>query len=459
MPAPALVVLTTYAELLERCAGAAFSDAFSEEGAFISKTLKGRRYWYFQAGTGDARVQRYVGPETPELLERIERHRLIRNDERERRALVSTLVRSFGLPRPVPQIGAVVEALADAGVFRLRGVLVGTVAYQTYSAMLGARLSVSLLQTGDVDIAQFGDVSVAIEDSTPPLLDVLRTVDKTFRDIPNAADSRHSTSYSGKDVRVDFLTPAKGSDKPQSLPSLKTEAQPLPFLDYLIHEPEPAVVLHNAGIYVHVPAPERFAVHKLIVSRRRTEGSAKRDKDVGQAEALLDVLAEKRPHELRLAWEEAYGRGPKWRQLLAEGIGQTSARVRDLVIKVIDERRSLIPRLDLGFNNPPARYDPIRDIVTFVGDALGAPVVCSISREALEDHFGADGLGEEGRVASFLKNRSKIERMARTKYLSWPVEEPGAVLVKTMDIGKLMTEILAAATPFSRSARGSRAKR
>lgn len=94
-----------------------------------------------------------------------------------------------------------------------------------------------------------------------------------------------------------------------------------------------------------------------------------------------------------------------------------------------------------------------------MGDALGAPVVCSISREALEDHFGADGLGEEGRVASFLKNRSKIERMARTKYLSWPVEEPGAVLVKTMDIGKLMTEILAAATPFSRSARGSRAKR
>ena len=56
-----LVAQTTYAELLERCANAAFDDAFAEEGAFTAKTIKGRRYWYFQSGTGDARTQRYVG--------------------------------------------------------------------------------------------------------------------------------------------------------------------------------------------------------------------------------------------------------------------------------------------------------------------------------------------------------------------------------------------------------------
>jgi hypothetical protein len=50
-------------------------------------------------------------------------------------------VRSFNLPRPIPEIGAVIAALAKAGVFRLRGILVGTVAYQTYAAMLGVRLS------------------------------------------------------------------------------------------------------------------------------------------------------------------------------------------------------------------------------------------------------------------------------------------------------------------------------
>src|ERR1700687_2851336 len=218
MAVPPLVAQTTYAELLERCANAAFNDAFTEDGAFTSKTLKGRKYWYFQTGTGAARTQRYVGPETPELLERIAHHKETRDDERERRGLVSTLVRSFGLPRPIPQIGGIVAGLADAGVFRLRGVLVGTVAYQKYSAMLGVTLPIALIQTGDVDIAQFKNVSVAIKDRTPPVLDVLKKVDKTFRSIPHMSDSRRVTSYIAKGgMRVDFLTLNEGrdTDRPQ----------------------------------------------------------------------------------------------------------------------------------------------------------------------------------------------------------------------------------------------------
>jgi hypothetical protein len=309
MAVPPLVAQTTYAELLQRCANAAFNDAFTEEGAFTSKTLKGRKYWYFQTGTGAARTQRYVGPETPELLDRIAHHKETRDDERERRTLVSTLVRSFGLPRPIPEIGDVIAALAKAGVFRLRGVLVGTVAYQTYAAMLGVRLSAAPLQTGDIDIAQFKNVSVAIGDSTPPVLEILKEVDKTFRAIPHVVDGRRVTSYTAKGgLRVDFLTPNEGQEtgKPQALPALQTDAQPLRFLDFLIHDPEPAVILHGAGIHVHVPAPARYAVHKLIVSRRRPEGLAKRDKDLQQADALFEVLGQKRPSELKLAWQEAY---------------------------------------------------------------------------------------------------------------------------------------------------------
>jgi len=73
-----------------------------------------------------------------------------------------------------------------------------TVAYQTYAAMLGVRLSAGPLQTGDIDIAQFKNVSVAIGDSTPPALDVLKEVDKTFRAIPHVVDGRRVTSYTAK---------------------------------------------------------------------------------------------------------------------------------------------------------------------------------------------------------------------------------------------------------------------
>ncbi|WP_420866426.1 GSU2403 family nucleotidyltransferase fold protein [Bradyrhizobium elkanii] len=46
-------------------------------------------------------------------------------------------------------------ALASAGVFRLRGVLIGTIAQQTNAAMLGVRRSAGSRKAGDVDIAQF----------------------------------------------------------------------------------------------------------------------------------------------------------------------------------------------------------------------------------------------------------------------------------------------------------------
>lgn len=444
MAAPPLVTQTTYAELLERCANAAFDEAFAEEGAFTAKIIKGRRYWYFQAGTGNARSQRYVGAETPELLEHIAHHREARNDERERRALVSTLVRSFSLPRPIPEIGDVIAALAKAGVFRLRGVLVGTVAYQTYSAMLGVRLASTLLETGDIDIAQFKNVSMAVEDSTPSVLEILRGVDKTFRAVPHTVDGRRVTSYVAKGgLRVDFLTPNEGGEtgQPQSLPALQTDAQPLRFLDFLIYEPEPAAILHNAGILVQVPAPARFAVHKLIVSRRRREGLAKRDKDIQQASVLLDVLAEKRPYELKLAWEEAYGRGPTWRKLLLQGLSAIGDGARDLTLRTVGISRSMVPGLDLTFANPPVRYDFSRDAATFEGNALGSSVFCMISGEALDDHFEITGSDRKKRVESVLRNRSRIELVARAKYLFWPIEEPGAVLIKTMDVPKLLKEV------------------
>ena len=73
----------------------------------------------------------------------------------------------------------------------------------------------------------------------------------------------------------------------------------------------------------------------------------------------------------------------------------------------------------------------------FVGAAFGSAVQCAISRETLDDHFGTDGVDDTGHVEAFQKSRSKIERLVRRKYLSWPVEEPECVLVTTMDVERL----------------------
>ncbi|MCK6452896.1 MAG: hypothetical protein L6R19_18920 [Alphaproteobacteria bacterium] len=327
----ALQLQTIYAELLDRAQAAAFEESFADQGTFVAKSVKGRRYWYLQSVSGGRKQQRYAGPETPELLERIALHREHRDDARERRALVATLVRSAHLPRPAAAAGPVLAALAQAGVFRLRGVLVGTVAYQSYAAMLGVRLPQSTLLTADIDIAQDRAISVAVGDRIESLLDVLRRADPAFQPVPLPRRSLAATSYAAPDVRVEFLTPNRGrnSDAPTPLPALGTHGQQLRFLDFLIRDPEPAVVLHGPGIPVLVPAPQRYALHKLIVAQRRAVAStAKARKDLAQAEALIDVLARRRPHELRDAWDEARSRGRKWREHLAKGLDLIAPEAR-----------------------------------------------------------------------------------------------------------------------------------
>jgi hypothetical protein len=122
-----------------------------------------------------------------------------------------------------------------------------------------------------------------------------------------------------------------------SLPSLG--AQPLRFLDYLLHGEVPTAVLHGPGIAVNVPAPERYAVHKLIVAARRSwAGRVKAAKDAAQAGNLIRALvATRQGDSLRDAWDDAAGRGPHWRQALAKGRGRLEPEAAGVLARVLRE--------------------------------------------------------------------------------------------------------------------------
>ncbi len=77
------------------------------------------------------------------------------------------------------------EALASGGFFRLRGVLIGTAAFQTYAGLLGVRLPAAAVLTGDADIAQDYAISREVEDMLPPIVDLLQNVDPSFRPVPH----------------------------------------------------------------------------------------------------------------------------------------------------------------------------------------------------------------------------------------------------------------------------------
>jgi hypothetical protein len=438
-----LMLQTTYAELLDRARAAAFSEDFQGDGTFTAKDVRGRRYWYFQASTADGRSQKYVGPETPDILERIAAHKASRTWQRDQRSLVAMLVRAGNLPTPRRDIGDLAAALAESGVFRLRGVLVGTVAYQAYSAMLGVRLPTALVQTSDVDVAQFADVSAATGDVTPPMPELLRQVDASFRPVPHLDPGRAVSYVAASGLRVDFLTPNRGKDteEPRRLPAFGTDAQPLRFLDFVISDPEPAVLLRGTGVLVSVPAPQRFALHKLIVARRRREESTKREKDLLQARALLDALVERRPHELHAAWAEAFRRGKTWQRLMGEGLGLLHPGTRDRVLLTVGVPRTVVPGLGLRFVPERAGYDASIDCVRFFAFAVSRfafaeqeGVACSIGRDALSLVAGAPLLVAEDCLDAFHQHRSQIEQAARNRYLKRPVDGVGEVQLAREDL-------------------------
>jgi len=84
---------------------------------------------------------------------------------------------------------------------------------------------------------------------------------------------------------------------------------------------------------VVVPRAERFAVHKVIVAVERLY-TAKSDKVTAQADALIQVLAKKRPIELAEAWKTAWDTGERWRDKLEKGGAKLSDEAQEALEEV-----------------------------------------------------------------------------------------------------------------------------
>lgn len=335
-----LMYQTMLAELGQRSLDAAWTADFPPEGRFTPVTVKERRYWYFDVPDGrGGKTRRYVGPaEDPEIAKRVKVFQAQKDDLRARRRMVSTLTREGGMIAPDKMSGDIVEVLATAGLFRLRGLLIGTVAFQTYAGILGVRLPMAALLTGDADIAQDYALSREVEDSLPPIVELLQNVDPSFRPVPHRSGAAASSAFiSSTGYRVEFLTSNRGSndytDQPARMPALGgASADPLRFLDFLIRDPVRTILLHKSGIPVTVPSPERYAVHKLIVaSRRQNDGQSaiKRDKDVRQAALLFEALQQtRRAGDLTLVYNEAWERGAHWQHGIRIGAGMLTEEER-----------------------------------------------------------------------------------------------------------------------------------
>lgn len=92
------------------------------------------------------------------------------------------------------------------------------------------------------------------------------------------------------DLIIEFLVPerGRGRDKPYPLPQLGLNAQSLRYLDLLEQN---SMRFKTMGLEVNLPHPAAFALHKLIISKRRLK-EEKRLRDSQSAHHILNCLIE-----------------------------------------------------------------------------------------------------------------------------------------------------------------------
>ena len=238
---------TMFAELINRCLMSnQDKDKFPLNGSFVKVLSHGKHYWYYNGNhiqaDGKKQYRFYVGPvDDPTLHNMVMAFKEKKETFKERRQMVLSLM-AIGLPSPSGFVGNIVNTLYREGFFRLRGVLIGTLAFQTYAGLLGVKVPNATLMTGDIDFAQFHSISCCVDDKMDDIGKILSSLDKSFRPVPHIGSRTLSTKYINKDnFQVEFLTPNRGSDEnqghPTKMPALgdHTGAEPLRFLDFLIY--------------------------------------------------------------------------------------------------------------------------------------------------------------------------------------------------------------------------------
>jgi hypothetical protein len=317
---------TAYAQLLDAALAADHQRSVASlPGSFAHKTVKGRRYWYYQFTEVSGKLrQAYVGPDSDAVRGLIAQAGAAAPTAEAIQRLARSAIALGNAPLLVPHF-RVVRRLADYGFFRAGGVLVGTHAFLAYGNLLGVRWT-DASRTQDVDFAHAGkQLALAlpgnVEVDTHSAIESLR-----MGFLPAAtADGAQAGSYLNPrdpDFQLDFLTPLhRAGDKPFEHRALKVVLQPLRFIEYLLQDVQQAVLFCTEGAVVcPVPHPARYALHKLVVAGERSASRAtKARKDLQQAAALLAHFRSGSLLDVRDAWDDLVGRGNGWTQRALRG--------------------------------------------------------------------------------------------------------------------------------------------
>lgn len=317
---------TAYAEIFEQARSFELNNALAGlTGSFQKLARKNQEYWYFAYRDLDQRVRMvYIGPNEERVRTLVQRFDKIRLGKPLVPQSQAALV--LGCIATVPKHFRMIKRLSEYGFFRAGGVLIGTHAFLAMGNLLGVRWNDGAA-TLDVDFAHAGknisvalpadlriDVHSALESLEMGLLPITQFNGKAGTQYRNPED---------QELRLDFVTSATRSGKPVNMPDLNLALEPLKFMEFSLQDTTQGCVISRMGAcVVNLPAPERYAVHKLIVfGERPVTERTKSTKDLLQAASLIDYFANTGQSNIfNAAWQDALSRGKGWRSRAMQGM-------------------------------------------------------------------------------------------------------------------------------------------
>lgn len=264
---------------------------------FFAKREGGREYLVVKRHSRDNGTT--IGAKDSETERRLEEFRRERDEAQQAltqtEAALAEIVaqyRALKLPTAMPLPARILRELDIAGLLGTDYMAVGTNAFAVYQIEARARFASISDETEDFDLAWCrgsGISLAAMNDGQPPLLDVLRRVDPSFRINPRRP--YQALDEKGYEVEV-LVAPSMFRTRPED-----DDFSPMavfPEQEWLLKgRPVRHVVASRDGrtCPIFAPDPRWMALHKLWLANKPERNAAKRPKDRRQGDVLLKAVA------------------------------------------------------------------------------------------------------------------------------------------------------------------------
>ena len=316
----------SYSELFEQTRAFELSNALAGlSGSFQKLQRKNQEYWYWAFRDVNQKVRMlYIGPDD----ERVRALVALFEEVKRKKPLEPAALSAIALGNTVttPKHFRMIKRLSDYGFFRAGGVLIGTHAFLAMGNLLGVQWRDGAA-TLDVDFAHAGkNISIALPaDLKIDVHDALTSLEMGLLPITqfNGKVGAQYRNPQDQELRIDFVTSMARTDKPVVIPNLNIALEPLKFMEFSLQDTTQACIISRTGAcIVNIPAPQRYAIHKLIVYGERPQSErAKSTKDVLQAASIASYFA--KTGQTRLinhAWQDAISRGKGWESRAKQGL-------------------------------------------------------------------------------------------------------------------------------------------